>query len=76
MNMKSRVAIICITAILTILATLTTLTNGLTDLVFAQGPPKITINLSDNDEVPPVQTEAAGVADLVGISKINNLYNL
>ena len=31
---------------------------GSIDLVFAQGPPKFTINLTGGEEVPPVQTNA------------------
>jgi hypothetical protein len=37
--------------------------TGLTSSVFAQGPPKIVMNLSGSGEVPPVQTEATGVAE-------------
>ena len=36
---------------------------GLTSLVLAQGPPTIPVNLSGNDEVPPVQTEATGAVE-------------
>lgn len=39
--------------------------NGLTSLVFAQGPPTITIYLTGSKEVPPVQTEATGVAEFI-----------
>lgn len=37
--------------------------TGLTNLAFAQGPPRIVMNLSGSEEVPPVQTEATGVAE-------------
>ena len=33
--------------------------------MFAQGPPKIVINLTGSEEVPPVQTEATGVAEII-----------
>jgi hypothetical protein len=39
--------------------TITELTNS----VYAQGPQKIVMNLSGSEEVPPVQTEATGVAE-------------
>ena len=39
-------------------------TYGLIDLVFAQGPPKFTINLTGSEEVPPVQTNATGTAEI------------
>jgi CHRD domain len=55
---KSRVftAIIAVTAML--LATLIA-----TNLVFAQEPEKITLNLTGSEEVPPVETEATGVVE-------------
>jgi hypothetical protein len=37
--------------------------SGLTNSAFAQGPQKIIMNLSGSEEVPPVQTEATGVAE-------------
>ena len=37
---------------------------GSIDLVFAQGPPKFTINLTGSEEVPPVQTNATGTAEI------------
>jgi hypothetical protein len=36
---------------------------GLTSLVLAQGPPTIPVSLTGNEEVPPVQTEATGIAE-------------
>jgi CHRD domain-containing protein len=44
---------------------------GLTNLIFAQGPPTISVSLSGNEEVPPVQTEATGAAYIIQIG-INN----
>jgi CHRD domain len=38
---------------------------GLTSLAFAQGPPTIVVNLTGNEEVPPVQTEATGIAEFI-----------
>jgi CHRD domain len=38
---------------------------GLTSLAFAQGPPTILVNLTGNEEVPPVQTEATGIAEFI-----------
>jgi hypothetical protein len=37
---------------------------GSIDLVFAQGPPKFAINLTGSEEVPPVQTNATGTAEI------------
>jgi hypothetical protein len=37
--------------------------SGLTNSAFAQGAQKIIMNLSGSEEVPPVQTEATGVAE-------------
>jgi CHRD domain len=36
-----------------------------TNPVIAQGPPRIVINLTGSEEVPPVQTEATGVAEFI-----------
>ena len=50
---------------------ITVTTNGLTNLVFEQGPPTIVINLTGNEEVPPIQTEATGVAEITpGVDSI------
>ena len=50
---------------------ITVTTNGLTNLVFEQGPPTIVINLTGSEEVPPIQTEATGVAEITpGVSSI------
>ena len=56
MTIKARVVTVG-AAMIVILSTLmiTVTTNGLTNLVFAQGPPTIVINLTGSEEVPPVQ---------------------
>lgn len=48
-------------------AAVTLSSYGLTNLIFAQGPPTIPVSLSGNEEVPPVQTEATGAAYIVQI---------
>jgi hypothetical protein len=55
-----------IAAVAAVLATLmiTAATHGLTDLVFAQGAAKFAFNLTGSEEVPPVQTNATGLADI------------
>ena len=49
-----------------ILATLmiTAVTQDLTDLVLAQGQTKFGFNLTGSEEVPPVQTNATGTAEI------------
>jgi hypothetical protein len=61
-----------------ILATLmiTAITYGLTNTVFAQGPPKIVINLTGSEEVPPVQTEATGVAEFIPMGTDSIAYSV
>jgi hypothetical protein len=44
--------------------TITIATNGLSDLVFAQGESKFMINLTGSEEVPPVQTSTTGTAEI------------
>jgi hypothetical protein len=76
MTIKARVVTVG-AAVIVILSTLmiTVTTNGLTNLVFAQGPPTIVINLTGSEEVPPVQTEATGVAEITpGVDSIS--YNI
>jgi hypothetical protein len=46
-----------------IFAALVLSSYGLTSLVSAQGPPTIPVSLTGNEEIPPVQTEATGVAE-------------
>ncbi len=67
MTMKLKVAITSIAVlVVVVLATvmITATTYGLTELVFAQGAPKLVINLTGSEEVPPVQTEATGVVEI------------
>jgi len=65
-------------AVAVILATLmiTSTTNSFNNSVLAQGPPTITINLSGNEEVPPVQTEATGVAEFIPIGPDSIAYSV
>ena len=65
--------------ILGILAALgiTAATEGLTNRGFAQQPLKFVMNLSGSEEVPPVQTEATGVAEITpGVDSITYNINL
>ena len=57
------IAYTTIATMVAIFAALTLSPHGLTSLVFAQGPPTIVINLTGSEEVPPVQTEATGIAE-------------
>jgi hypothetical protein len=50
--------------------------NSLTSLIFAQGPPTITINLTGSEEVPPVQTEATGVAEIIPLGMDSIAYSV
>ena len=50
-------------AVLTTLM-ITAATHGLTNMVFAQGAAKFGFNLTGSEEVPPVQTNATGLADI------------
>ena len=65
--MKANVSIFSnIGAVAAVLATLmiTAATYGLTDMVFAQGAAKFGFNLTGSEEVPPVQTNATGMAEI------------
>jgi CHRD domain-containing protein len=62
--MKETFGITVAAAVLSALLMITGATYGLIDLVFAQGPPKFTINLTGSEEVPAVQTNAAGTAEI------------
>ncbi len=77
MAMKAIVTITSITLAI-ILSTLeiTATTNGLTNLVFAQGPPKIVINLTGSEEVPPVQTKATGMAEFIPMGADSIAYSV
>jgi hypothetical protein len=52
-----------IAVMVAIFAALVLSSYGLTSSVSAQGPPTIPLSLTGNEEVPPVQTEANGVAE-------------
>jgi hypothetical protein len=65
--MKVKVTIFSIAAaVAAVLSTLmiTAATHGLTDLAFAQGGAKFGFNLTGSEEVPPVQTNATGMAEI------------
>jgi hypothetical protein len=67
MTLKLEVSIFSIVAALAaVSATLmiTAATLGLTDLVTAQGQAKFGFNLNGTEEVPPVQTNATGIANI------------
>ena len=53
-------AVAAVSATLMIIAA----THGSTDLVFAQGAAKFGFNLTGSEEVPPVQTNATGMAEI------------
>lgn len=53
-----------VTAILSTVMMITTVTHDLTDLAFAQGQTKFEFNLTGSEEVPPVQTNATGKAEI------------
>ena len=65
--MKVKVTIFSIAAaVAAVLSTLmiTAATHGLTDMAFAQGGAKFGFNLTGSEEVPPVQTNATGMAEI------------
>jgi hypothetical protein len=65
--MKVKVTIFSVAAaVAAVLSTLmiTAATHGLTDLAFAQGGAKFGFNLTGSEEVPPVQTNATGMAEI------------
>ena len=68
--MESRGVMISVTTAV-ILATLIVIvtTSGSPNPAHAQGPPNIVINLTGNEEVPPVQTEATGVAEFIPLGE-------
>jgi hypothetical protein len=65
-------------AAVVIMATLiiTAITYGLTNTVLAQGPPKVVINLTGSEEVPPVQTEATGIAEFIPMGTDSLAYSI
>jgi CHRD domain len=60
-----------------IFAALTLSPYDLTSMVSAQEPMTVTVNLTGNEEVPPVQTEATGVAEFtpMGMDSIGYSVN-
>jgi hypothetical protein len=64
MTIRSKVRLVnlALTGTLAVLA-ITVATEALTNSGFAQGPQTFSMNLSGSEEVPPVQTEATGVAE-------------
>jgi hypothetical protein len=75
---KSRITIASIVSatMVVIFTALMLSSNGLTSLVFAQGPPTITINLTGSEEVPPVQTEATGMAEFIPLGMDSIAYSV
>jgi hypothetical protein len=66
MNIKTSGIMYSITAaIILVTLMLSAETYGLTNTVFAQGPLKFACPLTGDEEVPPVQTEATGVAEFI-----------
>jgi hypothetical protein len=59
--MKETFSLSVAAPVLLAVLTITLVTYG---LVFAQGPPKFSINLTGSEEVPPVQTNATGTAEI------------
>ena len=79
MTNKSGITIVytTIATMVAIFAALTLSPYDLTNFVFAQGPPTIVVNLTGSEEVPPVQTEATGVAEFIpmGIDSVEYSVN-
>ena len=75
---KSRITIASIVSatMVVIFTALMLSSNGLTSLAFAQEPPTITINLTGSEEVPPVQTEATGVAEIIPLGMDSIAYSV
>jgi CHRD domain len=75
----ARMAIVSITTgtMIAIFAALTLSPYNLTSLVSAQDPMTVTVNLTGDEEVPPVQTEATGVAEFtpMGMDSIGYRIN-
>jgi hypothetical protein len=64
MSIKMTVATIAIVVTIATIGVVAMTTVSINS-VFAQGPQKIVMNLSGSEEVPPVQTEATGVAEFI-----------
>jgi hypothetical protein len=60
---KMTIGIIAIVVTIVTIGFVAVTITGLTNSVFAQGPPRIVMNLSGSEEVPPVQTEATGITE-------------
>jgi hypothetical protein len=75
----TRIAILNITTgtMIAIFAALTLSPYNLTSMVSAQEPMTITVNLTGDEEVPPVQTEATGIAEFtpMGMDSIGYSIN-
>jgi hypothetical protein len=66
MSIKMTVATIAIVVTIAIIGGVVVATTAVsTNSVYAQEPQKIVVNLSGSEEVPPVQTEATGVAEFI-----------
>jgi hypothetical protein len=78
MTIKSRIAIANTTigTTIVIFAALTLSSYGLTSLVSAQEPMTITVNLTGSEEVPPVQTEATGIAEFTPMGMDSIAYSI
>ena len=75
----ARIAIVNISVgtMIAIFAALTLSPYDLMSMASAQEPMTITVNLTGNEEVPPVQTEATGVAEFtpMGMDSIGYTIN-
>ena len=63
MSIKTAIVVIIIVVTIATIGVVTVTITGSPNSVFAQQPQKIVMNLSGSEEVPPVQTEATGVAE-------------
>ena len=61
---------------ITLFAALTFSPFDLTNMVSAQEPMTVTVNLTGNEEVPPVQTEATGVAQFTPMGRDSIGYTI
>jgi hypothetical protein len=77
MTVESRGVMISLTsAVILATLTITATTYGLANLVLAQGAPTFVIDLSGNEEVPPVQTDATGVAEITPLGADSIAYSV
>jgi CHRD domain len=70
------IANITIWTMIAVFAVLTMSSYGLTSLASAQGPPTIVVNLTGSEEVPPVQTEATGIAEFIPMGMDSVAYSV